>query len=87
MALFGLFKAKKPDPAVISAIKTHVFEALGHPEGMVIAVNEIDCNDPACPGVETVILIMATGKKTEACKIDKRMEDVTRADIATALGK
>src|SRR3954469_231118 len=43
----------------------------------VFAVNEIACTDPACPGVETVILIMRPGQKTRACKIQKPLDQVT----------
>ncbi len=51
----------------------------------VISVTELICDDPACPGIETVILIMANGEKTQAAKIAKPMEAVTEEDVQHAL--
>ena len=50
-----------------------------------IAVNEIACTDPACPGVETVILVMEPGVKTRACKIPKALDAVTERDVREAV--
>ena len=50
-----------------------------------IKVSEIECNDPLCPGLETIILIMTEGKKTRACKIQKAIVDVKAEDIVAAL--
>ena len=53
--------------------------------GTTLAVNEITCLDPACPGVETVILVMEPGHKTRAYKIAKTLDGVTEQDIRDAL--
>lgn len=85
-SLLERFRPKKPDPAVVSAIRTWVFEHIDpSAEDITVSVNEIDCNDPACPGVETVVLIIEKGKKTRACKVGKKMEEVTKGDLRTAL--
>ncbi|MEN3931132.1 hypothetical protein WJT86_08685 [Microvirga sp. W0021] len=86
-SIFGRFRAAKPDRETIQKIKQW---AMLHPKctpETSLAVNEIDCNDPACPGVETIILIMAKGKKTQACKIPKAMIDVQAEDVASALAE
>nr|WP_246205672.1 hypothetical protein [Microvirga arsenatis] len=49
------------------------------------AVNEIACNDPGCPGIETVILVMEPGRKTRALKIAKPLDEVAEQDILAAL--
>ena len=55
------------------------------PEGSAVTVNEILCPDPACPDLETVILVIREGAKTRALKIAKPMEAVTEQDLACAL--
>ncbi len=84
-AWMNRFKAKKPDPAAISSIKAWVLEYLDQAEDVALTVNEIDCNDPGCPGIETIILIMPANKKTVAYKIQKPIEDITQEDVITAL--
>ena len=49
------------------------------------AVNEIACNDPGCPGIETVILVMEPGQKTRALKVPKSLDEVVEHDILAAL--
>ncbi len=66
-------------------VKAHVFEALGRNPDIAISVSEIQCADPACPGDETIILVMAPGRKTAACKVAKAMADVTEDDVRDAL--
>ncbi len=59
--------------------------AAGLVDDAVLAVNEIVCADPACPGVETVVLLMRPGRKTEACKVPKALAEVTEQDIRESL--
>ena len=67
------------------SLKRQVRELLGLPETTVIAVNEILCADPSCPGTETVILVMQPGAKTQAYKLQMAMAEVTDAALAEAL--
>jgi hypothetical protein len=78
-------KAAKPEPEVIGRIKSRVLDALALPAGTALTVNEIACLDPACPGVETVILVMEPGRKTSAYKIAKALDAVTDEDVRDAL--
>ena len=55
------------------------------PENAVIAVNEILCADPACPGTETVILVMKPGEKTRAFKVQMGLAELTPQALAQAL--
>jgi len=55
------------------------------PDGSSVTVSEILCPDPACPDLETVILVMRAGAKTRAFKIAKPIEAVTEQDVASAL--
>jgi hypothetical protein len=86
---FGLFgksaagKARDADAA--ARIKADVRDLLGLPDAAAIAVNEILCADPACPGTETVILLMNPGRKTKAYKAQSPMADLTREALAAVL--
>lgn len=86
---FGLFGKGGADKAQASEragrIKAQTREILGLPEAAAIAVNEIICADPACPGTETVILVMNPGEKTRAFKLQMAMADVTLEALASAL--
>lgn len=85
---FGLFGRDKREAAGADAaaqVKRQVRELLGLPENAVIAVNEILCADPACPGTETVILVMKPGEKTRAFKVQAGLAELTPEALAQAL--
>jgi hypothetical protein len=85
---FGLFGKDKREAAGLDAaaqVKRQVRELLGLPENAVIAVNEILCADPACPGTETVILVMKPGEKTRAFKVQMALAELTPEALAKAL--
>ena len=85
---FGLFGKDKREAAGADAaaqVKQQVRELLGLPENVVIAVNEILCADPACPGTETVILVMKPGEKTRAFKVQMGLAELTPEALAQAL--
>ena len=90
MALFGAFLRgsfglPKPDKQAIDRVKDLARAALrGSPE-TAFAVNEIACNDPGCPGIETVILVMEPGQKTRVLKVTKPLDEVMEQDILKAL--
>jgi hypothetical protein len=84
-AWLSAFRPQRVEPEAISRIRGWALQALGDSPGVSISVNEIACRDPACPGVETIILIMAPGQRTRACKITKTLEDVTEADVREAV--
>ncbi|MCB8822447.1 hypothetical protein [Microvirga rosea] len=84
--LRGAFGIPKPDREGIERVKNLTRAARPFPPETAFAVNEIACTDPACPGIETVILVMEPGVKTRAYKISKPLDQVTEQDIAVALG-
>ena len=75
----------KPDPEAVARIKDWARTALDLSPDTAFAVNEIACNDPACPGLETVILVMEPGRKTRALKVAKALDAVTEADVRAAV--
>ena len=86
MRLGALWRGRpKPDSEAAARVKAWARAALDLAEETAFAVNEIACTDPACPGIETVILIMAPGEKTRAAKVSKAAEAVTEQDVRGAL--
>lgn len=90
MALFGgflrgTFGLPKPDREGIERVKDLARSALRASPETAFAVNEIVCNDPGCPGLETVILVMEPGQKTRALKVQKTLDEITEQDIRAAL--
>lgn len=83
----GLFGGKHDDgrKALAERLKGDVRRLLGLPEAAAIAVNEILCADPSCPGTETVILVMNPGEKTRAYKVPAAMAEVTEEALREAL--
>lgn len=86
MALFGFFRARaKPDDAVKARIRAWAEAILGNNPPVTLTISEIDCGDIACPGLETILLVMRAGEATQAAKVKKPMAEVVEADIAEAL--
>lgn len=85
--LFGRDKREAGAPDAAAQVKRQVRALLGLPENAVIAVNEILCADPACPGTETVILVMKPGEKTRAFKVQTGLAEVTTEALAEALSE
>lgn len=90
MALFGFGRARPPNDAR-QRVETWTRElwtgdlSTGERD-FIVKANEIVCADPACPGVETVILIFGAGRKSLAFKVAKPLLDVVRDDVARVLG-
>jgi len=82
------------DRAEIERVRALAFALLAPAPDTVIKVNEINCTDPACPGQETVILIMEPGARTRALKVQAPVEAVDEealrgaidADVGTGAG-
>jgi len=83
--LRGSFGLPKPDKQAIDGVKDMARAALRASPETAFAVNEIACNDPGCPGIETVILVMEPGQKTRALKVAKPLDEVMEQDILKAL--
>ena len=88
MALFGSLFGKKPprDAAALARIRAWSRVVLGDPAGLELTISEIECGDPACPGLETFILVMRAGEATQAVKIRKPISEIEEADVVGAMG-
>lgn len=88
MALFNNPFRKKPSGTQSVArehLRAWAQNALGNPEGLALTISEVECPDPACPGMETFILVMRAGEATQAVKVKKPLAEVSEADVREAL--
>ena len=85
LRLFGRDKGETVAAEAAAQVKRQVRALLALPDNAVIAVNEILCADPACPGTETVILVMMPGEKTKAFKVQAGLSELTPEALALAL--
>jgi hypothetical protein len=90
MSLLSKFFTPKPRDAIAAArIKQWVRDALEtniqKQDDIAVTVSEIDCNDAACPGTETIILIMRPYHTTKAIKLSKLMEMVEEDEVIKAV--
>lgn len=83
--MWSRFKRTGTDTADRDRVKGYVQRATGYNPDIGISVSEITCTDPACPGTETVILVMVPHRKTAATKVAKALVDVTEDDVRDAL--
>ena len=85
MALFGGPFRKKPprDAEALERVRGWSLSVLGGEADLTIS--EVECADPACPGLETFILVMRPGEATQAAKVRKPLAAITEADIREAL--
>jgi hypothetical protein len=86
-ALLHRFRQPRPDPEDVARVKAWVSAALALGDDDAVTVSEIACNDPACPGLETVILVMRKGERTRAFKARGSLVVQTRPAVEAALSQ
>ena len=80
--MFGLFKRKDPaDPVVTGRLKLWVASATGLSDGDTIMPAELDCHDPGCPDLETVVTVIRAGRRQFVLRFPGPMARVTEADV------
>lgn len=85
MIRFGFGKRSERDNERVAAFKNQVREALALSDDAAVSINEIACADPACPVLETIVLVMQPGQKTRAYKVHGALDDLTGEDLKAAL--
>jgi hypothetical protein len=85
-----IFGPPKPrDPIAAGRIREWVRASLVNDyaaqQEIIVTVSELECNDIACPGTETVILIMRPYHATRAIKFSMTMDRVTQEDVTQQL--
>ena len=83
MALFG--RRALPDAPARRRVEAWARAAGGFGPDTAMTVSEIVCADPACPGFETVILILAPGQPTRAVKVAGALDALDEGMVAAAV--
>jgi hypothetical protein len=84
--MLGLFhRTSREERQRVEGLKAAARQILGLGADATLSISEIQCGDVSCPGIETVILVMARGKRTEVHKIAARLRDVDEEALAGAL--
>jgi len=81
----NLFKQQRPttSPAAIQQIKAWAYEALELPTDVPISISQLQCHEPGCPQIETVIAVMT--QPTQTYKIHAAAGDLSQAQVRQAL--
>jgi hypothetical protein len=80
--MFGLFKRKPPaDPMVADRLKLWVATAMGLSDHDTIMLAELDCRDPGCPDLETVITVIRADRRQFVLRFPGPMACVTEAAV------
>ncbi len=65
------------------ALKQLARELLDLDDETTVMVTELQCSEPGCPPIETVIAVLRVGER-EQIKIHKPLAEVTRDDVVAA---
>jgi hypothetical protein len=75
----------KIDRATIERIRGWTRALAALPETAHIMVTELQCSEPGCPPVETVIAVLADRGETRQYKVFRPAAEVTAEDVRRAL--
>jgi hypothetical protein len=75
-----LFASSRRQPAQAQQVKAWVAAAFALPEDATVLVTELQCSEPGCPPLETVISILESGGRRQF-KIHQALADLTESDI------
>ncbi|MDZ4853523.1 MAG: hypothetical protein SGJ26_01445 [Nitrospirota bacterium] len=80
MNLFGGRRSIDPDQS--DRIKSWVRETWSLSGEVTVMVTELECREPGCPPIETVIALLEGPGKTRQYKIHKSAGEVIQADVS-----
>ena len=67
------------NPAALQQLKTWVYDLLKLDPDIGISVGQLQCKEPDCPPIETVITILS--QPAQQYKIHKALDDIVLADV------
>ena len=79
--MISLFERSKPSGDAIKRLKEAISDCFKIPETTTLAVAELNCHEPDCPPVETVITAHKEDGTIETWRIAKRIDDIEDRDI------
>ena len=80
--MLGMFDNARPDPADVDRVKGLFVGAFGLPEDTLVSLCELQCHEPDCPPIETVVTARGADGSVKDWRVHKRVGDITDADVA-----
>ena len=82
--MFGPPKDERRSAAIVvlKATARTLFEA---GEDDAVVVNELQCTEPGCPPIETVVALLRAGSEPRQVKVHKPAVEVTEDDLRDAI--
>jgi len=71
--------------AAIRAIKQMARSLFDAADDDVIVVSELQCTEPGCPPLETIVALLRSGAEPRQVKLHKAAVDVSEQDLRAAL--
>ena len=81
-----MFDRKRPNGIVARRIKELVSDCLQLKETTVISVMELNCHEPGCPPIETVITLRDPDGSMSDWRIAKPVSKIEAEDVKAELG-
>ena len=80
-SVMNLFSQSRPkhNPAALQQIKIWVYGLLRLDSDVSISVSQLQCKEPGCPPIETVITILS--QPAQQYKIHKPLDDIEQVDL------
>ena len=79
--MINLFERSKPSGDALKRLKEAISDCFKIPETTTLAVAELNCHEPDCPPVETVITAHKKDGTLETWRIGKRIDEIEAQDI------
>ncbi|MEL6453788.1 MAG: hypothetical protein AAFQ40_03615 [Cyanobacteria bacterium J06623_5] len=78
----NLFSQSRPqsNPAALQQVKTWVYALLKLDPDVNISVGQLQCREPDCPPIETVITVLS--QPAQQYKIHKALDDIELVDLS-----
>lgn len=69
----------------VARVKAWVRELLTLAPDTAILVTELQCTEPGCPPLETVIAVLEEGEPPRQYKVHRALTDVSRGDVTAVI--
>ena len=76
-----MFDRKKINPEIMRKVKTLIQEQFNLSDDTLISLSELNCHEPSCPPIETVITTRAINGESCIWRIAKPISEIKIEDI------
>ena len=76
-----MFNKKKPNLETIQNLKNYFIKKYEIPESTILSIAELNCHEPDCPPIETVITARNEDGSMKNWRVAKSIEEIEESDI------